>query len=92
MDEEELRRTLLWLIERDDAAKQWNEFYQPPGRNPCGTCGHELAAHVVNGDADNPTPWPCAYPKILGAPHTLCRCQDFDPIKEIDVEPREEFL
>ena len=82
MDEEELRATLLWLIEREDAVKQWNEFYQPPGMSPCSTCGHERAAHVVGGDADNPQPWPCKYPKILGAPHGLCRCLDYQPMSE----------
>jgi hypothetical protein len=76
MTDEEVRATLLWLVERDDAAKSWNEFYKGPGAT-CAACGHSLSAHAVNGDADNPVPWPCAYPKIVGAPHALCTCNDY---------------
>jgi hypothetical protein len=37
---------------------------------------------VVNGDADNPTPWPCNFPHSRGAPAILCYCGDYEPMRE----------
>jgi hypothetical protein len=78
---DDVQRTLLWLAERidvvDHASGGGDPFAVP---HPCATCGHTRYAHVVNGDADNPQPWPCEYPKILGAPVALCDCPDFEPL------------
>lgn len=74
MTEDELRRMLLWLAECDE------EEDSPPF--PCGTCGHSRYAHEVGGDADNPEPWPCLYPKYIGAPVALCTCADYEPMRD----------
>lgn len=79
LDDEAVRHTLLWLIEgmasaADDAA-------QAP-RTPCSNCGHDRRDHVVGGDADNPSPWPCNFPHSRGAPAILCYCGDYEPMRE----------
>jgi len=71
-------KVLLWLAERTDGSLPIVTTYQPKP-SPCYTCGHDRQAHVVGGDADDPTPWPCMYPQILGAPQRLCDCEDFQP-------------
>lgn len=85
MTDDEIRRTLLWVIERTDLQmdEREREVFQRIHSSildPCATCGHGRSAHVVDGDADDPTPWPCMYPVILGFPVPLCRCEDFQPI------------
>lgn len=72
LDLTEIGETLLWLMEHVDIGL--------PDLNLdplCEACGHGRMSHVVGGDADNPQPWPCVYPKSLGAPHALCRCNDY---------------
>ena len=73
---EELRAVLVWLCER--ANQQVTTGYVAY----CRTCGHELSADRIAGDADNPSPWPCDFPKIMGAPHALCLCTDYVPMSE----------
>lgn len=81
----EVRLTLLWLAKRldeiDKAAGGGDPFLV---HNPCGHCGHSRYAHVVDGSADDPTPWPCEYPRILGGPVALCYCEDFVPMSGPD--------
>jgi hypothetical protein len=76
--DEELRAVLLWLIEINDRPNL------PKLAGVCATCGHERWAHEISGDADDPTPWPCTYPKHIGAPHGLCTCADYQPQQNDD--------
>jgi hypothetical protein len=85
MDEQDVQRSLVWLAERldqvDKAAGGGDPFLV---HHACATCGHSRYAHVVGGDADSPEPWPCEFPKILGAPVGLCDCPDFEPLVDDD--------
>ena len=79
--DEGTRKTLLWLAKRldevDKAAGGGDPFLV---HSPCARCGHGRHAHVEVDDATMEAPaWPCAYPRILGAPIDLCNCEDFQP-------------
>jgi hypothetical protein len=77
--DEEVRHTLLWLCEGwANAVDEINLFQHAP----CATCGHDRRDHVVAGDADNPSPWPCNFPHSRGAPAILCYCGDYEPMRE----------
>lgn len=77
LDLTQIADTLLWLAERTDIAASHADVFVL-GDPMCAACGHGRSSHVVGGDADNPQPWPCAYPKsAMGAPHALCRCNDY---------------
>ena len=81
---EQLRRTLLWVIERTDLSldEQFGEF-KITVHNVCTSCGHGLNSHVVTEhDSDQQLPWPCTYPRILGAPVGLCKCRDYTAARE----------
>lgn len=75
LEDEAIRHTLLWL-----AAQVTTEVGMPWAL--CTTCGHGRQDHVVAGDADDPTPWPCNFPHSRGAPAILCYCGDYQPPKD----------
>jgi hypothetical protein len=79
LDDEAVRQTLLWLCEEQTA---WDGIESNMFQAPCATCGHDRRDHVVGGDADNPTPWPCNFPHSRGAPAILCYCGDYEPMRE----------
>ena len=83
LEDEAVRHTLLWLAERMEALTPRSMSMLPPGA-PCSKCGHDRGDHVVGGDADNPTPWPCNFPHTRGAPAILCYCGDFEPMEDPD--------
>jgi hypothetical protein len=81
--DEETRAMFEWLVRQVDDLILISPSMLPD-TSPCTTCGHGRRAHVVNGDADDPTPWPCEYPKVMGAPSALCTCRDYQPMSEDD--------
>ena len=79
MTDDQVRQTLLWLAEQVEKVQ---ERGGPLWLDACAACGHSRRAHSVGGDADNPMPWPCEYPKHLGAPTWLCTCPDYQPVRD----------
>jgi len=79
LDDEVVRHTLLWLAEGLSTAA---DAMFPVLQAPCATCGHDRRDHVVAGDADNPSPWPCNFPHSRGAPAILCYCADYQPLAD----------
>ena len=78
LDDEAVRHTLLWIVEE----MMLDDVLDEGPRAPCSKCKHDRRDHVVNGDADNPTPWPCNFPHSRGAPAILCYCGDYEPMRE----------
>lgn len=87
LDDEAVRHTLLWLSEQVVLIEPFAKGIGAIGYHsaPCSTCGHDRRDHVVGGDADNPTPWPCNFPHSRGAPAIICYCGDYQPLT--DEEP-----
>ena len=81
IDDYALRRTLLWLAERVEMLTTHSPSMLPFTSAPCTTCGHDRRDHAVGGDADNPSPWPCTFPLLRGAPDILCTCGDYQPLE-----------
>lgn len=76
----EIRLSLLWLAERIETVDRVSGGGSPQTHMPCAGCGHSRYEHIVGGDADDPQPWPCTYPKLQTAPAALCNCPDFQPL------------
>lgn len=87
LDLTQIQDLLLWLAERTDVRQP-----QTAGvtSNPtvitgvyervCWFCGHSRAAHQMDTEFQA-----CQYPKsILGAPHALCRCNDYQEMRDDD--------
>ena len=77
--DEDVRKALLWLAEQVERALLPPSLRDAPSYDICDRCGHNRHHHVVGGDADNPTPWPCAYPRH--GPVVLCDCEDYRPME-----------
>jgi len=82
LDDEAVRHTLLWLAERVVDLTPPSPSMLPMNLAPCVTCGHDRRDHVVGGDADNPSPWPCNFPHSRGAPAIICYCGDYEPMRK----------
>lgn len=82
LDDEAVRHTLLWLTEQQTIELERAQQYLFPFLVLCATCGHDRTDHVVGGDADNPSPWPCNFPHTRGAPAILCYCADYQPLTD----------
>jgi hypothetical protein len=78
---DEVRATLLWLAELLIPLYAQAELAIIHVA-PCVSCGHDRTHHRVGGDADDPTPWPCTFPQLMGAPASLCTCQDYETMRE----------